>query len=71
MTERLFDLGIRGEHSGPWNEDELRERLEAYRRDSPNDQAFSKVTVIEIPEHGTAGTPRSVFDFIDDNPERT
>jgi hypothetical protein len=64
----VFDLGIRGEHSGPWDEAELKERLEAYRQQNPDDPGFTKVTVVEIPEQGTAGTPRSAYDFVDDGP---
>jgi hypothetical protein len=61
---RLFDLAIQGEHSGPHTTNEIVELLERYRRDHPEDDQFSKVQVIEIPEHGTVGTERSVFDFI-------
>jgi hypothetical protein len=67
---RLFDLGIRGDHTGPHTEGELRELLEQYRRDNPGDDTFARVVVVEIPEHGTAGTVRSVFDFIPRTPPK-
>lgn len=65
----LFDLSIRGVHSAMLNEEEVRQRLEQYRRDNPDDPAFTKVTVVEINEsadRASVGTSRSVFEFIDE-----
>jgi hypothetical protein len=50
---------------GPLTDDELRAELERYRNDHPDDEAFGRVQVWEMPPGSTVGTPRSAFDFVD------
>jgi hypothetical protein len=65
-----YDLRIDGESSGPWSGTEVRQRLEAYRRDNPGDPGFSKVWIVRLPEvgGGTVGTPMPVYDFVPERP---
>jgi hypothetical protein len=60
----LFVLTIDGTDVGPLSEPELVEWLEGYRAEHPTDREFQRVRVHELPEHGTVGHHRSVWDFV-------
>lgn len=66
-----FDLIIGGQSAGWFTLDELPARLEQYRSENPDDTAFARVRVIQLPERGvgTAGHERSVFDFVPERPD--
>ena len=62
-----YALRIGDEDSGPYTERELREKLEEYRAANPG-TLFAEVGIWEMKPGGTAGTERSVFDFIPQAP---
>jgi hypothetical protein len=59
-----FSLMIDGTDTGPFTEPELVEWLEGYRAEHPADHEFRRVRIHELPERGTVGHHRSVWDFI-------
>jgi hypothetical protein len=60
----MFALTIDGTDTGPFTEPELVEWLEGYRDEHPADHEFRRVQIHELPEHGTVGHHRSVWDFV-------
>jgi hypothetical protein len=62
----MFSIKVGTEDRGPFfSEAELAAALDAYEADNPDDPEFHRVTVQEMPEHGTVGHERSVWDFVD------
>jgi hypothetical protein len=51
---------------GPYTEAELVQALLRYKEQHPHDHAYQQLEVWEMPEHGTIGHRRSVWDFIDE-----
>jgi hypothetical protein len=51
---------------GPFSADELRDALERYRSEHPDDEAFGRVHMWEMRPGSSVGIPRSVFDFVDE-----
>ena len=60
----MFALTIDGTDTGPFTEPELVEWLEGYRTEQSTDHEFRRVHIHELPEHGTVGHHRSVWDFV-------
>jgi hypothetical protein len=51
---------------GPFTEAELVQALLRYKEQHPHDHDYQELEVWEMPEHGTVGHRRSVWDFIDE-----
>ena len=60
----MFSLTIDATDTGPLTEPELIEWLEGYRAENPADQESRHVQIREMPQHGTVGHHRSVWDFV-------
>ena len=60
----MFSMTIDGTDTGPLAEPELVEWLEGYRAENPADREFRRVQIHEMPEPGTVGHHRSVWDFV-------
>jgi hypothetical protein len=62
-----YAVKIGDDDHGPFAEEEVAPELERYRAEHPEDPEFAKVVIWEMPEHGTVGHPRSVWDFVDED----
>ncbi len=62
----LFSIRIGDDDHGLYDEAELPDALRRYREENPDDPEFRRVQVWEMPPHATVGTPRSVWDFLDE-----
>ena len=55
--------GTRGQYFTP---DEVAAALEEYRATHVDDPEFTRVVVWEMSRHGSVGTERSAWDFVDE-----
>ncbi|HET8893023.1 MAG TPA: hypothetical protein VFM96_02860 [Gaiellaceae bacterium] len=68
MSSYAIDFEDEEGTSGPYDTpEEVAGALEAYRTTHPQDEKFVRVHVWEMPPHASVGTPRSVWDFIEDH----